>query len=74
MFHWLVNVCQARLISLIGAPNGLNVFPEVCYEFSFIVIGKWTMAFLSANHGMSQIPVGRWGPGTSILMLFRRQT
>ena len=55
------DVCQAWLISLIWAPNGLNIFPEVWFEFAFIVIGKWTMAYLTANHDMYSYPSRQGG-------------
>ena len=55
------NVCQAWLIPLIWAPNELNIFPEVWFEFSFIVIGKWTMAYLTANHNMYSHPSRQGG-------------
>ena len=41
------NVCEVAPKSLFCAPNGLNDLPEVCFEFPFILIGKWTMAFLT---------------------------
>ena len=43
------NVCKAAPRSLFCAPNGLNEVPEVRFEFPFILIGKWTMAFLTGQ-------------------------
>ena len=46
--HWkstLSDVCKAAPIFLFCAPNGLKKLPEVCFEFSFVLIGKSTMVF-----------------------------
>ena len=43
------NVCEAAPKSLFCAPNGLNELPEVCFQFPFILIGKWTKAFLKSQ-------------------------
>ena len=54
-------VCKAALKSLFCAPNGLNELPEVCFEFPFILIGKWTKTFLTGQswHGIkSRYTVG----------------
>ena len=47
---WVSNVCEAALTSLFLAPNEVNECPEGHFEFLFILIGKTTMAFLTANH------------------------
>ena len=68
------NVCEATPRSLFWALKGLNEFPEVCFEFPFILIGKSTMAFLT---GQSLQLLKSWytcGPGTGISVLFRRRT
>ena len=31
------------------AANGLDELPEMCFEFPFILIGKWTMPFLTGQ-------------------------
>ena len=39
-----------------------NELPEERFEFPFILIGKWTMAFLTSQScRSSQILVHRWG-------------
>ena len=44
------NDCEAARKSLFDwAPNGLNEFPEVRYEFPFNLIGKSTMTFLTGQ-------------------------
>ena len=43
------NVCEAAPRSSFWVPNGLNEFPEVCFEFPFILTGKSTMAFLTGQ-------------------------
>ena len=47
---WVSNVCEAALTSLFLAPNEVNECPEGHFEFLFILIGKTTMAFFTANH------------------------
>ena len=42
-------VCEAVLISLFWAPNGLKELPEMRFEFPFNLIGKWTVAFLTTG-------------------------
>ena len=42
------NFCEASLISLFWAPNGLNEISEARFEFPFIFFGKSTMTFLKA--------------------------
>ena len=42
----LSNTYEAAPISLFWAPNGVNELPEVRFEFPFILIGQWAMAFL----------------------------
>ena len=43
------NFCEASLIFLFWAPNGLNELSEVRFEFPFIFFGKSTMTFLKAQ-------------------------
>jgi len=43
------NVCEAAPKSLFWASSGLNELPKVCFEFPFILIGKWTKAFLTGQ-------------------------
>ena len=43
------NVCEAAPISLFWAPKGLLDLPEMRFEFSFNLIGKSTMAFLTSQ-------------------------
>ena len=43
------DVCEAAPRSLFCVPSGLNELPEVCFEFPFIVIGKWTKTFLTGQ-------------------------
>ena len=39
------DVCEAALMSLFWAPNGLNELPEIRFEFPFKLIGELTIAF-----------------------------
>ena len=43
------NVCEEIPRSLFWARNKLNELPEECFEFSFALIGKSTMAFLTGQ-------------------------
>ena len=45
----LSNVCEAAPIFLFCAPNGLNKLRDVRFEFSFVLIGKSTVAFLTGQ-------------------------
>ena len=57
---------QAAPKSLFWAPDGLDELPEVLFEFPFVLIGKWTMAFFTGWLW--------WWSGTRIRTLFRRRT
>ena len=66
------NVCEAALISMFRAPNGLNELPEVRVEFPFILIDQSAMAFFNRPMmARTQIQVHRWEPRTR---MFRRRT
>ena len=41
------NICEAVLISLFWAPNGLNKLSQICFKFPSNLIGKLTMEFLT---------------------------
>lgn len=43
------NFCEAVLKSLSWMPNGLNKLLKVRFKFPLILIGKWTMSFLTAQ-------------------------
>ena len=66
------NVCEAALISMFRAPNGLNELPEVRVEFPFILIDQSAMPFFNRPMmARTQIRVHRWEPRTR---MFRRRT
>ena len=43
------NIRKKALISLFWNPNGLNEWPEMCFEFPFKLIDKSTMTFLTVQ-------------------------
>ena len=43
------NFCKAVLKSLSWTPNRLNKLLKVRFKFPFILIGKWTMSFLTGQ-------------------------
>ena len=62
------NICEAALISLFWAPNGLNELSETRFEFPFILTGQRTMYgfFNRQIIAHTQILVHRWWPRTRI--------